>query len=306
MANTSPYQGIIPAFCACYDDTGEISPARTQALARHLLVSGVQGLYVNGSTGECVYLSVQERMLVLENVMDAVGGKLPVIAHVACNNTRDSVRLAAHARTLGVTTIAAIPPIYFRLPDHAVAAYWNSISDAAPDTDFMIYNIPQCAGMALTVPLLLEMLRNPRVKALKNSSPSVQDIRAFKDAGGDRLQLLNGPDEQYVAGRMMGADGGIGSTYNIMPQLFLAAERCLTKGQVEEARRIQQDIYGIIMVMASGHGHLIAFVKELLRRKGIHTGPVRAPLPMPSADDKKLVDQCAALIAAAEKKVMAL
>ncbi len=305
MANISPYQGIIPAFCACYDDTGEISPARTQALARHLMVSGVNGLYVNGSTGECVYLSVGERMQVLESVMEAVGGKLPVIAHVACNNTRDSVRLAAHARTMGVTAIAAIPPIYFNLPDHAVVDYWNSISDAAPDTDFMIYNIPQCAGMALTVPLLREMLKNPRVKALKNSSESVQDIRAFKDAGGDKLMLLNGPDEQYVAGRMMGADGGIGSTYNIMPQLFLYAERCLQDGRVEDARRVQQDIYGIIQVMTSGHGHLIAFVKELLRRKGVYTGTVRAPLPNLSPEDKKLVDQCAALIAAAEKRVQA-
>ena len=55
------YQGFIPAFYACYDDVGEISPSRTQALARHLLAQGVQGVYVNGSSGECIYLSVQER-----------------------------------------------------------------------------------------------------------------------------------------------------------------------------------------------------------------------------------------------------
>ncbi len=305
MANPTPYQGIIPAFCACYDDMGEVSPARTQALARHLAVAGVQGLYVNGSTGECVYLDPEERMRLLDSVMDAVGGKLTVIAHVAANNTRDSVRLAKHARESGVNAIAAIPPVYFKLPEHAVAAYWNAISDAAPDTDFMIYNIPQCAGMALTVPLLTEMMKNPRVKALKNSSTSVQDIRAFKDAGGERLTLLNGPDEQYVAGRMMGADGGIGSTYNVMPKLFLAAERALQANNLEEARRIQQDIYAIVMVMVSGHGHLIAFLKELLRRKGLYAGPVRAPLPGLSAEDKKLVDQCAAMIEAAGRKVQA-
>ena len=75
--------------------------------------------------------------------MKAVGGKLTIIAHVACNNTKDSVELAAHAEKLGVDAIAAIPPIYFHLPDHAIADYWNDISAAAPHTDFVIYNIPQ-------------------------------------------------------------------------------------------------------------------------------------------------------------------
>ena len=117
------YAGIYPAFYACYDDVGGISPSRTQALARHLLSQGVQGLYVNGSSGECIYLSVEERKTVLENVMEAVGGKMTVIAHVACNNTRDSMELARHAEKQGVDAVAAIPPIYFRLPEHAIAKY---------------------------------------------------------------------------------------------------------------------------------------------------------------------------------------
>ena len=84
------YQGVIPAFYACYDDAGSISPERTRALARHLLDKGVKGLYVGGSSGECIYQSVAERKVVLENVMAEVGGKLTIIAHVACNNTADS------------------------------------------------------------------------------------------------------------------------------------------------------------------------------------------------------------------------
>ncbi|MGI6654176.1 MAG: dihydrodipicolinate synthase family protein [Christensenellales bacterium] len=300
------YKGIYPAFCACYDDVGNISPARAQALARHLQAAGVQGLYVNGSTGECVYLSVEERMQMLEAVMDAVGGTLPIIAHVACNNTRDSVRLAAHAGKLGVSAIAAIPPIYFKLPEYAIADYWNAMSDAAPETDFMIYNIPQNAGVALTLPLLETMLKNPRVKALKNSSPSVQDIRAFKDAGGGKLAVLNGPDEQYLAGRLMGADGGIGSTYNAMPALFLAIDRFLAAGQADKAQQVQQDIFHIIMMMLGGHGNLMAVIKELLRRKGVNTGLVRAPLPNLIASDRERVDKCEEMIAAAEQKVHSL
>ena len=184
MSQVEKYQGIIPAFYACYDRDGKVSEQRTRALARHFVKKGVKGLYVCGSSGECIYLKVKERKKILETVMDEVGGELTVIAHVACNNTDDSRKLAAHAESLGVDAIAAIPPIYFRLPDRAVAQYWNDISAAAPNTDFIIYNIPQLAGTKLTVPLYLRMLENEKVIGVKNSSESAQDIQMFKDAGG--------------------------------------------------------------------------------------------------------------------------
>lgn len=71
----------------------------------------------------------------LEAVMEEAKGHLTIIAHVACNNTQDSQELAAHAESLGVDAIAAIPPIYFKLPEHSIASYWNDISSAAPNTD---------------------------------------------------------------------------------------------------------------------------------------------------------------------------
>ena len=107
MNNFSKYQGIIPAFYACYDENGAISPAGVQALTEYFIRKGVQGVYVGGSSGECIYQSVDERKLVLEQVMAVARGKLTVIAHVACNNTADSQELAAHAQAQGVDAIAA-------------------------------------------------------------------------------------------------------------------------------------------------------------------------------------------------------
>ena len=121
MKDMSKYQGIFPAFYACYDESGAISPDAVRALTQHFIEKGVQGLYVGGSSGECIYQSVAERKLVLENVMAVAKGKLTVIAHVACNNTADSRELAAHAEAQGVDALAAIPPIYFHLPEHAIA-----------------------------------------------------------------------------------------------------------------------------------------------------------------------------------------
>lgn len=163
MRDLSKYKGIIPAFYACYDEEGNVSPERVRRLTEYFLEKNVKGVYVNGSSGECIYQSVEERKIILENVMKAAEGKLTVIAHVACNNTADSMELARHAQELGVDAIAAIPPIYFKLPEYAIAQYWNDISSAAPDTDFVIYNIPQLAGVALTPALFAEMRENPRV-----------------------------------------------------------------------------------------------------------------------------------------------
>lgn len=303
MKDITKYQGIIPAFYACYEDDGEISPERVETLTKHLIEKGVKGVYVGGSSGECIYQSVEERKIVLEHVMKAAEGKLTVIAHVACNNTSDSKKLAAHAQALGVDAIAAIPPIYFYLPEYAIAEYWNDISSAAPDTDFVIYNIPQLAGVALTMPLFREMKKNPRVAAVKNSSMPVQDIQMFKMEGGKGFVVFNGPDEQLVSGLAMGADGGIGGTYGVMPELYLRIKELTDVGKIEEAREIQYAADEIIYGMCSCHGNMYAVIKEILRiRENLNIGGVRKPLPEIIPEDMKQIKKCASMIDEAIKK----
>ena len=186
--------------------------------------------------------------------MKAADGKLTIINHVACNNTKDSMELAKHAESLGVDAIAAIPPIYFRLPEHAIAKYWNDISDAAPNTDFVIYNIPQLAGVALTMGLFETMRENPRVIGVKNSSMPVQDIQMFKQAAGEDYIIFNGPDEQFVSGRVIGAEGGIGGTYGAMPDLFLKLDEFIKENKMEEAMKLQYTINSIIYKLCAAHG----------------------------------------------------
>lgn len=297
MKDISKYQGIIPAFYACYDDEGNISVERTKELTRYFIKKGVKGVYVCGSSGECIYQSKEERKQTLEAVMSKAKGKLTVIAHVACNNTADSMELAAHAESLGVDAIASIPPIYFKLPEHAIAQYWNDISSAAPNTDFVIYNIPQLAGVALTMPLFREMRKNPRVAAVKNSSMPVQDIQMFKMEGGPDFVVFNGPDEQFISGRAMGADGGIGGTYAVMPELLLKADELLKAGKVKEAAEVQYAIDAIIYAMCACKGNLYAVMKEILRiRENLDIGGVRKPLPNLFPEDMDQVKKCAKMI----------
>ena len=281
MKDLTKYQGIFPAFYACYDQDGKVSPQTVRDLARYFLDKGVKGLYVGGSSGECIYQSVAERKLTLENVMAEVGGKLTIIAHVACNNT-------------------AIPPIYFHLPPAAIAKYWNDISDAAPNTDFVIYNIPQLAGVALTAPLLKEMLKNPRVIGVKNSSMPVQDIQMWTDEGA---AAFNGPDEQLLSGLAAGAIGGIGGTYGAMPELYLKIFALYQAGDMARGREVQNECCRIIYKMCSTTGNMYATIKEILRRLGgPDAGSVRAPLAPLVESDSPIVDECVDMIRKATAK----
>ena len=309
MKDIRKYQGVIPAFYACYDENGAVSAEGAKALTRHLISKGVKGVYVGGSSGECIYQHPDERKALLEAVMSEAEGKLTVIAHVGCNNTADSVELAAHAESVGVDAIASIPPIYFHLPEHAIARYWNAMSEAAPNTEFVIYNIPQLAGTALTMSLLNEMLKNPNVVAVKNSSMPTQDIQMFKDAGiaarGEgKFVVFNGPDEQFVAGRAIGADGGIGGTYAVMPELYNAMHRLVDEGRIAEARAIQYDANRIIYKMCEAHGNLYAVQKELLHRMyGLNLGSVRAPMPGLVPSDEAVVVEARRMIEQAVAKL---
>ena len=302
MRDLKKYEGVIPAFYACYDDQGEISPERVRALVEYFLKKGVQGLYVNGSSGECISQSLADRKLILEEVMAVAKGKLTIIAHVACNNTKDSVELARHAESLGVDAIAAIPPIYFRLPEYSVAQYWNDISAAAPQTDFVIYNIPQLAGVALTPSLYTEMLKNERVIGVKNSSMPVHDIQTFAALGGEDHLVFNGPDEQFLGGRLMGARAGIGGTYGAMPELFLKLNQLIADKELEKAKELQFTINAIIGKLTAAHGNMYSVIKEVLKiNENLNIGSVRSPLTPVTDADRPIVEEAARLIRVAKE-----
>ena len=277
MAVPEKFTGVFPAFYACYDDNGEISRERAAKLAAFYQSVGIQGLYVTGSSGECVFHTVEERKATLEAVMEAVGGKMTVIAHVAAPATRDSIALARHAEKLGVDAIAMVPGFYYGLKVPVVRKYWSDVLEATDGVPMFIYNIPGTTnGFNLPVDLLTEMMQTGRIAGVKNSSGAVQDILRFRMAGGEDMAIFNGPDEQYLAGRMMGASGGIGGTYGYMPELFLKLEALIREKNMEKAAALQKEITALIYETVKT-GSLYAAAKEVLRLRGLEAGDVRAP-----------------------------
>ncbi|TVY08032.1 dihydrodipicolinate synthase family protein [Paenibacillus cremeus] len=274
-SNLNQFKGIHVAISSCYDTEGNISTAAVRRLIRFLIERKVNGVYVGGSTGEGLLQTVDERKQVLEAVIQESRGEITVMAHIGAINTRDSVELAVHAERVGADAVSAVPPFYYRYSEKAVRKHWQAILMSS-DLPFIIYHIPSTTGFSLTSGLLREMIEDPKVIGVKISSGSTYELERFKAVGGDDFLLFNGPDEQYLAGRIMGADAGIGGTYGVMPELFVRMEQLYAAGRLNEAQKLQTAINDIISGLLGLPIH--SALKELLRLRGVDCGSVRAPM----------------------------
>ena len=271
----SKFSGVTVAMNACYDEKGEINPSVIRKLARHYLDVGITGLYIGGSTGEGLLQSAEERKLVLETVLNEIRGKMTVIAHIGAPSTRESVELAIHAEAAGADALSAVPSIYYRISEEGVGEHWERIIKSS-SLPFIMYYIPQTTGFQVSPALLQRMLRNRQVIGMKITTESTYELQRFKVLGGERFLVFNGPDEQYLAGRLMGADGGIGGTYGVMPELYLRLEHCIATGMLGDARQWQYKINEIIGELLQLP--LYAACKEILGHQGFLCGQPRSPL----------------------------
>lgn len=279
------FRGVIVAFYGCYDGNGEIDPQAVRKLARYYKNAGVKGLYVGGSSGEGMLQSAAERKLVLETVMQEVGGEMTIIAHVGAPSTRESVELAIHAESVSADAVSAVPSIYYRLSADSVERHWRAMIDST-SLPFIIYHIPQLTGFHLSTGLLKKLSALDKVIGVKISSESTYELQQFKAAGGEDFLVLNGPDEQYLAGRSIGADGGIGGTYGVMPELFLKLEACINEGNLELAREWQGKINEVISELLQ-FPSLYGACKALLKLRGLDIGEPRLPLlPVTDSDQE--------------------
>ncbi|WHY21766.1 dihydrodipicolinate synthase family protein [Paenibacillus sp. G2S3] len=281
------FKGIIIALYSSYDAEGNIDKEAARNLARHYASTGVKGLYVGGSSGEGMLQSVEERKQMLEAVIAEVGDELTIIAHVGAPSTRDSVELAEHAELVGAHAVSAVPAIYYRLSPDSVESHWQAIIDST-SLPFIIYHIPQTTGFHLSKSLLMKMATQDKVIGVKISAESTFELQQFKAAGGNDFLVLNGPDEQYLAGRSIGADGGIGGTYGVMPELFLKVEQCYVQGDMAEAQKWQFIINDLIVELLS-FPSLYGACKAILSLRGFETGQPRKPLlPIKASDQERM------------------
>lgn len=266
-------QGLYPALATPFDRDLSVNYAVLREMVRFTKARGATGFYVGGSTAETFSLSIEEREKILETVMDEADG-FPVIAHIGVLNPADLKRLAAHANSVGVAAVSSVPPFYFKHSEAEITAYYLSIAEAS-GLKVLLYNIPQFTGVSLNKKNCAALFASGQVAGIKHTSQNLYDLERLKRAFPDSV-MLAGHDEVFVPAQLMGAEGCIGSTLNLMPERFVAMDKFLKEGRVAEAMEVQHQVNDIVDAMMDFS--FFAALKHLMTLAGLPVGGVRPPL----------------------------
>ncbi|NLC55796.1 MAG: N-acetylneuraminate lyase [Armatimonadetes bacterium] len=267
--------GIYPALLTPFDTDGRLNEAAVPPLIEHLLEAGVDGFYVGGSTGEGLLMHLEERRRLTEAVVDAARGAARVIVHVGAPATADAVALAEHAARAGADAVSTLPPLFFRVGEDAVVEHYRRV--AAAGLPLLAYHIPALTGQRVTPELMRRLAEVPGFAGLKFTDNDFYTMRHLIDDTAGRWTIFNGSDEILLCGLVMGADGGIGSTYNLMPQAFVSLFRAFRAGDLATAQEMQFRITRAVRAIIALPG--IGALKAAMAARGLDLGTPRLPLP---------------------------
>jgi N-acetylneuraminate lyase len=277
-------KGIFTALLTPFDKGGEVNPAVLRQLVDFNIKKGVQGFYVGGSTAEAFLLSTAERKQILETVRESAGDRT-LIAHIGSVNEREAIELAKHAAALGYDAISSVAPFYYKFSFEEIKNYYFRVADGAK-MPMIVYNFPAFSGVNLGVKEIGRFLSDDRFIGLKHTSSDYFALEQCKTAFPDKT-IYNGYDEMFLAGLSMGADGGIGSTYNFMADKFVKIQKLFSENKPEEAQEVQKTANKIIAVLC--RLGVMQAEKEVLCQLGFDFGICRPPFGALTNEQKKLI-----------------
>ncbi|MFS0821554.1 dihydrodipicolinate synthase family protein [Bacillus sp. 1P02SD] len=266
------FKGVIPALITCFDAKEEFDEHRQREVVRKLLSKGVHGFYLTGSTGEAFLMSLEERKKVVEVVVDEVAGRVPVMVHVGAISTKLSIELAQHAYKCGADAVSSVPPFYWRFNNEHIYQYYKELTEATP-LPMVIYNIPLAGVMGFE--LILKLATIEGVKGIKYTNHSHHEIMRIKSEIGSDFVVFSGADEMAMSGLASGADGIIGSFYNLIPELFISIYQAVQKGDLKEAIEKQSIANEIINFSLSRD--YFSVMKNAMSWMGVDAGYCRRP-----------------------------
>lgn len=276
------FKGVIPAVLTVFDKDENIDEAGMRQLVSHLIDKGVNGLYLTGSTGEGFTMTGEERKRVVEIVMDETAGRVPVVVHIGAVGTKISIDLAKHAEEVGADGISSVPPFYWKFNENQIVKYYEEIANAC-SLPMIVYNVPLVGLLGMNAIKRLAAIEN--VKGIKYTALSHYEITQIKDEIGEDFLVYSGCDEMSMSGLLAGADGIVGSFYNIMPELFINIYNSIQDKNIEEAQRLQRQAVEIIMY-ALQIPSFYAGMKAVLRNIGVNAGYCRSPFENLSEEDE--------------------
>ena len=243
------FSGVWPALVTPLKEDGSINVACVEALIEDFVAAGVGGIYVGGSTGEGVLLSVCQRKAIAEASIKAAAGRIPVMIHVGTADTATAVELAAHASKAGATAVSAVPPFYYQHGFKQSKAHYAAII-AASSVPMYAYHIPSATGTNMTEHEILELCAMDGVAGFKYTSQDLtvlERVLALRDP--EKVNVMSGPDPLFLATYALGVDGCIGTTYNFQPRCYIDIKGAFDAGDLALARKLQRTASNIIEVL---------------------------------------------------------
>jgi N-acetylneuraminate lyase len=270
-------KGILPATVTPLDKDGRFAPAVFERLLERLYGAGVHGVYVCGSTGEGMLLPPDQRQRIVETAVASTPRGRHVVVHVGAASLEDALALSSHAAKAGAYAISSLPPLSGQFGFAEVFRYYEALARAS-DLPLLVYYFPDLSPAISSAEQLESLSSLPNVLGVKFTDFDLYRMSLL--ARPDR-SLFNGRDEVLAAGLLMGADGGIGTFYNLVPELFVQIYTSAAAGRWEEARAAQQRVNALIRTTLQYP--LFPAVKQILAWTGLDCGtclPPRAPLTL--------------------------
>ena len=279
--NTKNFSGIFTALLTPFDKNDKINEKELEKLIKFNVQKGASGFYVGGSTAETFLLSTEER----KEIMDIVKATAPdktLIAHIGSIDERVATELGIYAKKLGYDAVSSVAPFYYKFSFDQIKKHYFDIVEAV-DMPMIVYNFPNFSGVNLTVEQVAQFFADDRFIGIKHTSNDFFALEQFKTNFPDKL-VYNGFDEMFLCGLTMGADGGIGSTYNFMAEKFIQIQKLFSENRTKEAQEIQKEANRIIKALCKVG--VMEGEKEILCQLGFDFGHARAPFSQLNDEQK--------------------
>jgi 4-hydroxy-tetrahydrodipicolinate synthase len=280
--------GIFVPHVTPFSREGELDLKALRVCVRFWLENGVSGLVPCGSNGEAPYLSRQERMKVIETVVDEVNGKIPVIAGTGSMSTKETIAFTKDAKDLGVDTALVVTPFYFKPTNKEMFEHYKAISEAV-DLPIVVYNVPKFTGFSLEPTFIHQLVsENEKIIGLKDSSGNIGAITEIIRLVGDKISVLAGTADVALPTLLLGGKGGVIAVANVFPKLCSQLYEAFKNGKYAEAKTLQKHISFANEVLVKKYNQL-STIKEALRLQGLPGVYPRKPALPLEAEEKKTV-----------------
>lgn len=285
MANLT-WEGIYPAVLTPFDANYAIDFAMFEKNTEAQIAAGVHGIILAGSLGEASVLSQDEKYVLLENALKIINNRIPVILNLTENTTKDAIEFAQVAEQIGADGLMVLPPMRYRPDDREVVAYFKAIAQST-SLPILVYNNPVDYATYITLDMMEELLEEPTIQAVKESTRDLANVTRLKNRFGDRLKVLGGVDTICLESLMVGADGLVAGLVDAFPNETMALYNLVKAGEYKKAVELYR--WFMPLLELDIHPKLIQYIKLAATYEGISTPYTRAPrLPLIGEEKERI------------------